>query len=45
MIAFACATAAEAVRERVSDRIAAALAEAPSAARDGLPSGPAPQSA
>lgn len=44
MITFACATAADAVRERVSERIATALAEAPSVARDGLPSGPAPQS-
>jgi glycerol-3-phosphate acyltransferase PlsX len=42
MVTFACSTAARAVREGVSGRIANALAAAPSVAADGLPSGPAP---
>jgi len=42
MVTFACNTAARAVREGVSSRIANALADAPSVAADGLPSGPAP---
>ena len=42
MVTFACSTAARAVREGVSGRIASALAAAPSVAADGLPSGPAP---
>ena len=42
MVTFACSTAATAVREGVSSRIASALAAAPSVATDGLPSGPAP---
>jgi glycerol-3-phosphate acyltransferase PlsX len=42
MVTFACSTAARAVREGVSGRIASALATAPPVAADGLPSGPAP---
>lgn len=42
MVAYACDTAARAVREGVSDRIASALSAAPSVSADGLPSGPAP---
>jgi glycerol-3-phosphate acyltransferase PlsX len=42
MIYYACGTAAEAVRGRVSERIAAALAESAPTRADGLPSGPAP---
>mgnify|MGYP003338598066 CR=1 FL=1 len=42
MVYYACSTAAEAVRQGVSSRIARALADAPSVAADGLPSGPPP---
>ena len=42
MIYYACGTAAEAVRGRVSERIAAALTESAPTRADGLPSGPAP---
>jgi len=42
MIYYACGTAASAVREGVSTRIASALADASSVTADGLPSDPAP---
>lgn len=41
MAYYACGTAAEAVRGRVNERIAAALAEAVPTRADGLPAGPA----
>jgi glycerol-3-phosphate acyltransferase PlsX len=41
MVYFACATAARAVRERVTEQIASSLAENKISAPDGLPVGPA----
>ena len=41
MVYFACATAARAVRERVTEQIASSLAESKISAPDGLPVGPA----
>jgi fatty acid/phospholipid biosynthesis enzyme len=41
MVYFACATAARAVRERVTEQIASSIAENTIAAPDGLPVGPA----